>query len=45
MNKEALVFGRDERVNDMLWEIIVSNQNSPTLANLGDQVAIAAEYT
>ena len=44
VHPKALVFGRDKRVDDMLWHFIVGNKNAAALSDLGYQVAVPAEY-
>ena len=43
MLEETPVLGSDKRVYDVLRQILIGNRNASTLADLADQVAIAAE--
>jgi len=43
VHEEALVLGGDESVDDMGRQVFISDENATSLANLGNQVAVAAE--
>ena len=43
MDPETLILSRDERFDDVLWNLIVCNKNTAPFADLRDEVAVAAE--
>jgi hypothetical protein len=43
--EKALIFCSDKRIHDMRRQLIVGNQDATPLADLGNEIAIAAEDT